>query len=254
MVISGTGRMGRQVAAAVLAEPGMTPAAYIDGLAERGAMDGIPVFREAGVGLDEAKPHVVVDFTNAAWTPVIAKAALERGIPLVIGTTGLSAEFMAWLEAETKARGVGAVVAANFAISAVLMMHFAKLAARFFDHAEIIELHHDGKADSPSGTAKATAEGMVAARGRPFVHPEPEVETVAGARGAEVGGVAIHAVRLPGLVAHQEVIFGGQGQLLTIRQDSTGRDSFMPGVLLAIREVLGRRELVVGLDRLLGLA
>lgn len=246
--------MGRQVAAAVLAEPGMTPAAYIDGLAERGAMDGIPVFREAGVGLDEAKPHVVVDFTNAVWTPVIAKAALERGIPLVIGTTGLSAEFMAWLEAETKARGVGAVVAANFAISAVLMMHFAKLAARFFDHAEIIELHHDGKADSPSGTAKATAEGMVAARGRPFVHPEPEVETVAGARGAEVGGVAIHAVRLPGLVAHQEVIFGGQGQLLTIRQDSTGRDSFMPGVLLAIREVLGRRELVVGLDRLLGLA
>lgn len=246
--------MGRQVAAAVLAEPGMTPAAYIDGLAERGAMDGIPVFREAGVGLDEAKPHVVVDFTNAAWTPVIAKAALERGIPLVIGTTGLSADFMAWLEAETKARGVGAVVAANFAISAVLMMHFAKLAAQFFDHAEIIELHHDGKADSPSGTAKATAEGMVAARGRPFVHPEPEVETVAGARGAEVGGVAIHAVRLPGLVAHQEVIFGGQGQLLTIRQDSTGRDSFMPGVLLAIREVLGRRELVVGLDRLLGLA
>ena len=246
--------MGRQVAAAVLAEPGMTPAAYIDGLAERGAMDGIPVFREAGVGLDEAKPHVVVDFTNAAWTPVIAKAALERGIPLVIGTTGLSADFMAWLEAETKARGVGAVVAANFAISAVLMMHFAKQAARFFDHAEIIELHHDGKADSPSGTAKATAEGMVAARGRPFVHPEPEVETVAGARGAEVGGVAIHAVRLPGLVAHQEVIFGGQGQLLTIRQDSTGRDSFMPGVLLAIREVLGRRELVVGLDRLLGLA
>ncbi|WP_225734712.1 4-hydroxy-tetrahydrodipicolinate reductase [Tepidiforma bonchosmolovskayae] len=254
VVISGTGRMGRQVAAAVLAEPGMTPAAYIDGLAERGAMDGIPVFREAGVGLDEAKPHVVVDFTNAAWTPVIAKAALERGIPLVIGTTGLSADFMAWLEAETKARGVGAVVAANFAISAVLMMHFAKLAAQFFDHAEIIELHHDGKADSPSGTAKATAEGMVAARGRPFVHPEPEVETVAGARGAELGGVAIHAVRLPGLVAHQEVIFGGQGQLLTIRQDSTGRDSFMPGVLLAIREVLGRRELVVGLDRLLGLA
>lgn len=246
--------MGRQVAAAVLAEPGMTPAAYIDGLAERGAMDGIPVFREAGVGLDEAKPHVVVDFTNAAWTPVIAKAALERGIPLVIGTTGLSADFMAWLEAETKARGVGAVVAANFAISAVLMMHFAKLAAQFFDHAEIIELHHDGKADSPSGTAKATAEGMVAARGRPFVHPEPEVETVAGARGAELGGVAIHAVRLPGLVAHQEVIFGGQGQLLTIRQDSTGRDSFMPGVLLAIREVVGRRELVVGLDRLLGLA
>ncbi|WBL34722.1 hypothetical protein O0235_07920 [Tepidiforma flava] len=128
-------------------------------------MDGIPVFREAGAGLDEAKPHVVVDFTNAAWTPVIAKAALERGIPMVIGTTGLPADFMGWLEREAAARGVGVVVAANFAISAVLMMHFAKQAARFFDWAEIIELHHEGKVDSPSGTAKATAEGMVAARG-----------------------------------------------------------------------------------------
>ncbi|MCX7618563.1 4-hydroxy-tetrahydrodipicolinate reductase [Tepidiforma sp.] len=253
VVISGTGRMGRQVAAAVLAEPGMTPAAYIDGLSERGAMDGIPVFREAGAGLDEAKPHVVVDFTNAAWTPVIAKAALERGIPMVIGTTGLPAEFMGWLEREAAARGVGVVVAANFAISAVLMMHFAKQAARFFDSAEIIELHHDGKVDSPSGTAKATAEGMVAARGRPFEHRVPETETVPGARGAELGGVAIHAVRLPGLVAHQEVIFGGLGQVLTIRQDSLGRDSFMPGVLLAIREVVGRKGLVVGLERLLGL-
>ncbi len=253
VVVSGTGRMGRQVAAAVLAEPGMTPVAYIDGLAERGAMDGIPVFREAGVGLDEAKPHVVVDFTNAAWTPVIAKAALERGIPLVIGTTGLTAEFMGWLEAEAEARGIGVVVAANFAVSAVLMMHFAKLAARFFDWAEVVELHHEGKADSPSGTAKATAEGMVAARGRPFEHRAPEVETVPGARGAELGGVAIHSVRLPGLVAHQEVIFGGPGQVLTIRQDSTGRDSFMPGVLLAIREVTVRKGLVVGLERLLGL-
>jgi 4-hydroxy-tetrahydrodipicolinate reductase len=245
--------MGRQVAAALLAEPGMTPVAYIDGLAERGALDGIPVFREAGAGLDQARADVVVDFTHAAWTPVIAKAALARGIPLVIGTTGLTADFLQWLEAEAKARGVGVVVAANFAVSAVLMMHFARQAARFFDHAEIIELHHDGKADSPSGTAKATAEGMLAARGRPFTHPAPEVETVPGARGAEVGGVAIHAVRLPGLVAHQEVIFGGLGQLLTIRQDSTGRDSFMPGVILAVREVLARRELVVGLDRLLGL-
>lgn len=254
VVISGTGRMGREVAAAVLAEPGMTPVAYIDGLAERGALDGIPIFREAGVGLDEAKPHVVVDFTNAAWTPVIAKAALERGIPMVIGTTGLSAEFMAWLEAEARGRGVGVVVAANFAISAVLMMHFAKQAARFFDYAEVIELHHEGKVDSPSGTAKATAEGMLAARGRPFEHRRPETETVPGARGAEIGGVAIHAVRLPGLVAHQEVLFGGPGQLLTIRQDSTGRNSFMPGVLLAIREVLERKELVVGLEQLLGLA
>ncbi|WP_322796232.1 4-hydroxy-tetrahydrodipicolinate reductase [Tepidiforma sp.] len=254
VLVSGTGRMGRQVAAAVLAEPGMTPAAYVDGLAERGALDGMPVFRDAAIALDEAKPDVVVDFTNAAWTPAIAREALQRGVPLVIGTTGLSQEFMGWLERETAARGVGAVVAANFAISAVLMMHFARVAARFFDHAEIIELHHDQKVDSPSGTAKATAEGMLAARGRPFTRPLPELETVPGARGAELGGVSIHAVRLPGLVAHQEVLFGGQGQTLSIRQDSTGRDSFMPGVLLAIREVVQRKGLVVGLEGLLGLA
>ncbi len=254
MLVSGTGRMGRQVAAAVLAEPGMTPVAYVDGLAERGALDGVPVFREAGTALDQAKPHVVVDFTNAAWTPTIARAALQRGIPLVIGTTGLPAELLDELAREAAARGVGVVVAANFAISAVLMMHFARQAARFFDHAEIIELHHDAKVDSPSGTARATAEAMLAARGRPFNRPMPELETVPGARGAELGGVSIHAVRLPGLVAHQEVIFGGLGQILTIRQDSTGRDSFMPGVLLAIREVLTRRGLVVGLEPLLGLA
>lgn len=245
--------MGRQVAAAVLAEPGMTPVAYVDGLAERGALDGIPVFREAGVALDQAKPHVVVDFTNAAWTPTIARAALQRGIPLVIGTTGLPADFLDELAREAEARRIGVVVAANFAISAVLMMHFARQAARFFDHAEIIELHHDGKVDSPSGTARATAEAMLTARGRPFTRPIPELETVPGARGAELGGVSIHAVRLPGLVAHQEVIFGGLGQLLTIRQDSTGRDSFMPGVLLAVREVLTRRGLTVGLEPILGL-
>ncbi len=232
----------------------MTPVAYVDGLAERGALDGVPVFREAGAALDQAKPHVVVDFTNAAWTPTIARAALQRGIPLVIGTTGLPADLLDELAREAEARGVGVVVAANFAISAVLMMHFARQAARFFDHAEIIELHHDGKVDSPSGTARATAEAMLAARGRPFNRPIPELETVPGARGAELGGVSIHAVRLPGLVAHQEVIFGGLGQILTIRQDSTGRDSFMPGVLLAIREVLARRGLVVGLEPLLGLA
>jgi 4-hydroxy-tetrahydrodipicolinate reductase len=254
VAISGSGKMGRQVASAVTAEPGMAPVAFIDALASTGKIDHLPVFTDPEVCFDEKTPDVVIDFTNAAWTPGLAEAALSRKVRLVIGTTGLTTEFMTWLEKETKKRKVGAVVAANFAIGAVLMMHFARQAARFFDNAEIIELHHDQKVDAPSGTAKATAELMRAARENDFTHPPTEKETVPGSRGAELGGIAIHSVRLPGLVAHQEVIFGGLGQTLVIRHDTTGRDSFMPGVIAATREVMNLDHLVVGLDKLFGLA
>jgi 4-hydroxy-tetrahydrodipicolinate reductase len=158
-----------------------------------------------------------------------------------------------WLDGEAARRRLGVVMAPNFAIGAVLMMHFAAIAAPYFDAAEVIELHHDRKVDSPSGTAKATAEMMRAAREANFLHRRSDREPIPGARGAEAGGVAIHSVRLPGLVAHQEVIFGGLGQTLTIRHDTTGRDSFMPGVLLATREVMRLEKLVLGLDRLMGL-
>ncbi len=246
--------MGRQVAAAVLAEPGMSPVGYVDGLAEPGVLDGMPLFNDARAACDQLKPDLVIDFTNAAWTPRLADACLAGGVRMVIGTTGLNAEFVSWLEAETVARKVGVVLAANFAIGAVLMMHFAKQAARFFEYAEIIELHHEKKVDSPSGTAKATAELMRAARDTDFRHSDSETEPLPGARGAAFGGVALHSVRLPGLVAHQEVILGGLGQTLTIRHDTTGRDSFMPGVIMAVREVMNVEKLVVGLDALFGLA
>lgn len=196
---------------------------------------------------------VVIDFTNAAWTPGLAQAALAEGVRLVIGTTGLGEDFTTWLEQECKERKTGAVLASNFAIGAVLMMHFAKQAARFFDSAEVIELHHDQKVDSPSGTAKTTAELMRAAREDAFNYRSSEKETLTGARGAEHGGIAIHSVRLPGLVAHQEVLFGGLGQTLSIRHDTTGRESFMPGVIAATRAVMESKQLVVGLDRLFGL-
>jgi 4-hydroxy-tetrahydrodipicolinate reductase len=246
--------MGRQVAAAVAAEADMRPVAYLDGLATSAVLDGLPVFNEATKCFAECPAEVAIDFSNAAWTPTLAAAALERGVRLVVGTTGLSPEFMASLERDCKARGLGAVVAANFAIGAVLMMHFARQAARFFDNAEIIELHHDQKVDAPSGTAKTTAEQMLAAKKDRFVHPPTEKETVPGTRGGELGGIAIHSVRLPGLVAHQEVLFGGLGQTLTIRHDSTGRDSFMPGVVASTRAVRELDHLVVGLDALFGLA
>jgi len=194
-----------------------------------------------------------VDFSNADWTPALADAALAHGVRMVVGTTGLSAAFVEELRSRCAAQKLGGVMASNFALSAVLMMEFARQAAKFFDHAEIIELHHNQKVDAPSGTAKTTAEMMLAARGKGFEHADTERFTVEGARGGDLGGIAIHSVRLPGLVAHQEVIFGSLGQTLTIRQDSTGRDSYMPGVLLAVRRVMEMDHLAVGLDRLLGL-
>jgi 4-hydroxy-tetrahydrodipicolinate reductase len=134
------------------------------------------------------------------------------------------------------------------------MQHMATIAARFYANAEIIEMHHDQKADAPSGTSLATARGMAEARDRPFTHPLTHKQTLPGTRGGEMSGIAIHSVRLPGLVAHQQVMFGAPGETLTIRHDSMGRESFMPGVILAVREVMQRRELIVGLDRLIGLA
>ena len=253
VVVSGTGKMGRQVAATVTAVDGMTPVAYADALVTADEVDGLPVYRDAAACFAAAAADVVVDFTNAAWTPGLCEAAIAHGVRPVIGTTGLSAEFMRWLESETAARKVGGFVASNFAISAVLMMYFARQASRFFDNAEIIELHHDQKVDAPSGTAKTTAELMRAERKDPFVFPVTEKETIPGTRGGELGGIAIHSVRLPGLVAHQEVIFGAIGQTLTIRQDSTGRESYMPGVVAAVRAVMGLDHLVVGLDKLFGL-
>ena len=259
VVVSGTGKMGREVMAAVSGEPDMEPVGVLEKFSsedEFALPSGgvVPMSADVPSLLERAKPDVVIDFTNAGWTPLVADAALERGVRLVIGTTGLPDSWLDELEARCREREVGAVATANFAIGAILLMHAAKVAARFFDAVEIIELHHDKKVDAPSGTALTTARQMLAARGKPFDRNVPENETVPGTRGGDVEGVTIHSVRLPGLVAHQEVIFGGRGQTLTIRHDSTGRESFMPGVLLATREVMNRRELVRGLETLVGLS
>ena len=146
----------------------------------------------------------------------------------------------------------GAVVASNFALGAVLMMHLAKIAAKHLDYAEIIELHHHQKADAPSGTALSTARAMAAARGKPFLQPLEQGKTP-DSRGKQVEGVAVHSVRLPGLMAHQEVLLGGPGQTLSIRHDTVSRECFIPGVMLAIKEVVNRKGLIYGLDTLLGL-
>ena len=257
VAVSGTGHMGREVLAAICREPDTDPVGVLEKFSQEEFLslpDGsglIPLGSEPEALISRCRPDVVIDFTNADWTPKVAEAALAAGCRLVIGTSGLSDAFLRDLAAQCRAREIGAVAAANYAIGAVLMIHLAQIASRFFDYAEITEMHQEKKVDAPSGTAIVTARAMVAGRGRPFEHNVPERETLAGSRGASVDGVAIHSVRLPGLVAHQEVMFGGLGQTLRIRHDSTGRDSFIPGVLLATRAVMARRELVMGLDKLI---
>jgi 4-hydroxy-tetrahydrodipicolinate reductase len=193
------------------------------------------IYDDLGAFFDEATPEVVVDFTVYPVTRDVTRGALARGISPVIGATGWTAGDEAWLTETSASAGVGAALVPNFAIGAVLMMRFAAEAARFFPTAEIVELHHDKKLDAPSGTAKLTARRIAEASGR--------------------GDVPTHSVRLRGLVAHQEVLFGGEGEVLTIRHDSLSRTSFMAGVLLAVRGVRGRPAgLTVGLEAFLGVS
>ena len=260
ILISGGGKMGRVILDAVDADPSLTPVGVADGLAERGTVPlpsggAVPVLPEAGTAFDETRPDVVVDFSNAAWTPRVAEAALEHGARIVIGTTGLPQPFVDDLAKRCAERKLGGLIAANFTIGAVLMMHMAKLAARFFESAEIIELHHDAKVDAPSGTSISTARGMIAGRdGRPFLRNTPDDQPIEGTRAGAYEGITIHSVRLRGLVAHQEVLFGSSGETLSIRHDSISREAYMPGVLLAVREVMHQDHLVVGLDALMGIA
>jgi 4-hydroxy-tetrahydrodipicolinate reductase len=195
---------------------------------------------------------VMVDFTRPDAVEGNVRTALAAGVACVVGTTGLPVDVLEELAAGAP-EGTALFMAPNFAVGAVLMMHFAGIAARFMPHAEIIELHHDRKLDAPSGTALRTASLIAAGRETVPATPGRETEIEACARGAVVSDVHVHSVRLPGLVAHQEVLMGGQGQTLTLRHDSIDRTSFMPGVVLAVREVGGLSGLVVGLDTLMGL-
>jgi 4-hydroxy-tetrahydrodipicolinate reductase len=210
----------------------------------------IPFSADLEKVLTETKPDVMVDFTLAPATMPAARIAVKHKVNLVIGTTGLTSENLTEMSKLADAAKVGIIVASNFALGAVLMMHFAKLASKYLDYAEIIELHHNQKADAPSGTALNTAKAMVAYRGRPFSQAVDEGKNFPS-RGEKVSGVTIHSVRLPGLMAHQEVIFGGLGQTLTIRHDTINRECYVPGVLLAVQEVVKRQGLIQGLDSLL---
>jgi 4-hydroxy-tetrahydrodipicolinate reductase len=267
-VLGATGRMGQATCKAVLDAPDLELAAVVArssgvGRTLRELVPDAPeelLVSESLSDLLAAEAEVVVDFSRPEATAAAVEGLLPEGVHLVSGTTGLPAELMDDLAALAGKTDHGNVVwAPNFALGAVLAMHFAAVAGRFYPAAEVIELHHQGKADAPSGTALRTARAIAAARrrGGPPVNQGRGGTTggsVPGVRGGEVEGVRVHSVRLPGLVAHQEVIFGGQGEVLTLRHDSLDRSSFMPGVLLAVQAVATRPGLTVGLEPLLGLS
>ncbi len=256
-VVGAGGRMGREVCGAVASAPDLELVAAVDPGHVGQRIEGVTVAGEAAA-LGERGAEVVVDFSVADAARHNLPLYAREGMHAVVGTTGLSEAELgaaARLFAESAAN---AIVAANFAIGAVLLMRFCELAAPHMDGVEVIELHHDAKRDAPSGTALHTAARIAAARqaaGSGSLPVDPTTEHVlAGARGGEApGGVRIHSVRLPGLIAHEEVIFGAVGQSLTIRHDSYDRRSFMPGVLLAVRAVSDRPGLTLGLEALLGL-
>lgn len=266
VAVSGAaGRMGRAAVCAIAREPDMV----LVGALERDQAIGQDAGEQAGTRrlgvkvsddmetIIAARPDVLVEFAPGRVAADHARAAIEAGIRPVVGSTGIPAGEIELLAEMATLRRTGAVIAPNFAIGAVLMIEFARFAALHLPQVEIIELHHERKRDAPSGTAEKTARAIASARVESPAAALPASasgeELVTGARGGVVAGIRVHSVRLPGLVAHQEVIFGGPGQVLTIRHDSTSEESFMPGLLLAVRRVPELGGLVHGLEHLLGL-
>ena len=240
-VLGSKGKVGATMVQAVQAAEDLTLSAEVD------AGDSLSL-------LTDNKTEVVIDFTHPDVVMDNLKFLIDNGIHAVVGTTGFTDERLqqvrAWLAAEPD---VSALIAPNFAIGAVLSMHFARQAAPFYESVEVIELHHPHKADAPSGTAARTAALIAEARKELPPNPDATTASLPGARGADVDGVPVHSVRLAGLVAHQEVLFGTAGETLTIRHDSMDRTSFVPGVLLAVRRVAEHPGLTVGIESLLNL-
>ncbi|MBI2166103.1 MAG: 4-hydroxy-tetrahydrodipicolinate reductase [Chloroflexi bacterium] len=253
------GKMGREVLAALCREPGLDPVGGVDLRAAEDYLplpNGsglIPLAQDLGPIIARTRPHVVVDFTNAEGAMTVARNSLSRRVAIVIGSTGLSEANLKEVGELVGKHGVAAVVAPNFALGAVLLLKLAQEVAPYFDYAEVIEAHHETKIDSPSGTAIAIGRAMAKARGKPFARPRPEKEPVPGSRGADVEGISVHSMRMPGRMAFHQVVLGTAGQTLTLTHDTIGRECYMTGVMLAIREVVKSKGLIVGLDKLLGL-
>jgi 4-hydroxy-tetrahydrodipicolinate reductase len=258
VVIHGaSGKMGQMVISAICREPDITLVGGVDVNIENvlNLPEGkgqIPCSSDLDKIIKETKPHTIVDFSTAKAVLPMVRTSASFGINIISGTTGIIASDLQQINELANINHLSIVVASNFAIGAVVMMHLAKMAAKYFEYAEIIEEHHNQKLDAPSGTAITTARMMVEAHGQAFREPEQK-EAGQPSRGQKLDGISIHSVRLPGIVARQEVLFGALRQTLSIKHDAISRECYMPGVMLAIRQVSKVRGLIIGLDKLLGL-
>ncbi|ETI66617.1 4-hydroxy-tetrahydrodipicolinate reductase [Neobacillus vireti] len=261
IIIAGPrGRMGSEAVQLVTATAHFKLAAVLDhkndgmmlsDVAGFQSISNVPIYTDIEKCLQEVEADVLIDLTTPEVGMYHAKTALEYNVRPVVGTTGFTKENLAELEDICREKELGCIIAPNFAIGAVLMMKFSQLAAKYFHDIEIIEMHHDQKLDAPSGTAVKTAEMISAVRETKKQGHANEKETLKGARGAEYDGMHIHSVRLPGLIAHQQVLFGSDGQTLTIRHDSYNRASFMSGVKVAVETVMKHNNFVYGLENIL---
>lgn len=260
MVCGAYGKMGREVLRAVHKDPQLSVVGAVDinsDFADVGDIigagkTGVTVGNDLITVINETKPQVMVDFTNPESVMNNITHAIKNGVCPVVGTTGLTEANINEIRELCTFSKVNAIISPNFSIGAILMMKLAQEAAKYLPHVEIIEMHHDQKLDAPSGTALRTAELIANVRGEMRQGHPDEVEKLTGARGGSLAGIRLHSVRLPGYVAHQEVIFGGLGQTLTIRHDSISRESFMPGVVLACKKVLTVDGLICGLEHIMG--
>lgn len=261
LVNGADGRMGSEVVKAVHADKDLEVVGGVSithvgedvGTAAGIAPLGFPIHGDLKTALENTKPDVVVDFTTPLVIYNNVKTCIDAGVNVVVGTTGLTAAQRDELGKAVEAKGTSVFIAPNFSIGAVMMMKISAEVAPYLPDVEIIELHHNNKLDAPSGTAIMTANKIAAACEAAGAVPAPDKthESLDGARGAKVDGIAIHSVRLPGYIAHQQVLFGGYGELLTIRHDSMDRKSFMPGVVLAVKKVSSRKGLTFGLENYL---
>ena len=249
------GRMGQTVRAAVLRESGIRLVGGADPRVDVGGVDtdGHQYADSLESLFSVVKPDVVVDFSNASGGEYAMRTCIGHGVRCVSGSTGIAEGTLSDIGSQAAEAGVGVISASNFALGCVVLMHLAKVASGHFEYADIIESHHEQKVDAPSGTALSIARAMLDGRSGDFAQTGTELESITGTRGGSTGGINIHSARLPGRVARHEVVFGAEGQTLTLLHDSTSRDSFMPGVMLAVRRVMELDGMMVGLGLVLGL-
>ncbi len=253
------GRMGSTVLAAAAGEDGVVPVGGADIAASSstvtvsGTSVSVPLAPNLSALFQTVTPDVVVDFTNGEAAKEAISTCVESGVRVVSGSTGLSPEDLDEIGLLAAEKGVGVISASNFALGAVVLMHLAGIASKYFDYADLIESHHEAKVDAPSGTALSIAKAMIEGRGTRFEQNVADLQTLAGTRGGDYEGINVHSARMPGRVARHEVVFGALGQTLTLTHDSINRESFMPGVMLAVKRVVEENELIVGLDNVLGL-